>query len=124
MRDNKQVFSELPRVQALALSAFLMAPLAMAAVPGFVSSTRPPFNIVISNVPGVREPMYWKGARLDGNYPLSIVLDGQALNITLANNADNLDFGLVGCRRSVPHLQRLLGHLEDSLKDLERSVGV
>jgi diacylglycerol O-acyltransferase len=124
MRDNKQVFSQLPRVQALALSAFLISPLALAAVPGFVSSTRPPFNIVISNVPGVREPMYWKGARLDGNYPLSIALDGQALNITLANNAGNLDFGLVGCRRSVPHLQRLLGHLEGALKDLERSAGV
>ncbi len=69
--------------------------------------------------------MYWRGARIDGNYPLSIALDGQALNITLTNNADNLDFGfLVGCRRSVPHLQRLLGHLETSLKDLERAVGV
>ena len=68
--------------------------------------------------------MYWNGARLDGNYPLSIALDGQALNITMVNNADNIDFGLVGCRRSVPHLQRLLGHLETSLKDLERSVGV
>jgi diacylglycerol O-acyltransferase len=68
--------------------------------------------------------MYFKGARLDGNYPLSIALDGQALNITLTNNADHLEFGLVGCRRSVPHLQRLLGHLEDSLKDTERAVGV
>ena len=45
------------------------------------------------------------------------------MNITLANNADNLDFGLVGCRR-MPHLQRLLGHLEDALEDLERAVGV
>jgi hypothetical protein len=67
--------------------------------------------------------LYWNGARLDGNYPFSIALDGQALNITLSNNADNLDFGLVGCRRSVPSLQRLLGHLEDSLTDLERAMG-
>ncbi|MFZ0225496.1 MAG: wax ester/triacylglycerol synthase family O-acyltransferase [Mycobacterium sp.] len=124
MRGNNKVFSELPRLQAFALSAFLIAPLGLAAVPGFVSSAPPPFNIVISNVPGPTEPMYWGGARLDGNYPLSIALDGQALNITLANNADNIDFGLVGCRRSVPHLQRLLGHLESSLKDLERAVGV
>ncbi len=124
MRGNKKVFSELPRLQAFALSAFLIAPLGLAAVPGFVSSAPPPFNIVISNVPGPTEPMYWGGARLDGNYPLSIALDGQALNITLANNADNIDFGLVGCRRSVPHLQRLLGHLESALKDLERAVGV
>jgi diacylglycerol O-acyltransferase / wax synthase len=123
MRGNKKVFSELPRLQAFALSAFLMAPLGLAAVPGFVSSAPPPFNIVISNVPGPTEPMYWGGARLDGNYPLSIPLDGQALNITLTNNAGNIDFGLVGCRRSVQHLQRLLGHLESSLKDLERAVG-
>jgi diacylglycerol O-acyltransferase / wax synthase len=124
MRDNKKVFAQLPRVQQLALSAFLTGGAAFALIPGFVSSVPPPFNIVISNVPGMREPMYWSGARLDGNYPLSIVLDGQALNITLTNNADNLDFGLVGCRRSLPHLQRLLGHFESSLKDLERAVGV
>jgi diacylglycerol O-acyltransferase len=124
MRANKKVFAELPRMQALALSAFLSSGIALALLPGFVSSAPPPFNIVISNVPGAREPMYWNGARLDGNYPLSIALDGQALNITLTNNAGNLDFGLVGCRRSVPHLQRLLGHLEDSLAELERACGI
>ena len=124
MHDNKKVFAELPRNQALALSAFLMSGIALGLVPGFVSSAPPPFNIVISNVPGAREPLYWNGARLDGNYPFSIALDGQALNITLTNNADNLDFGLVGCRRSVPHLQRLLTHLEDSLSELESAVGV
>ena len=99
-----------------------MAGLTMAAVPGWVASAAPPFNIVISNVPGPTQPMYYGGARLDGNYPFSIVLDGQALNITLSNNGDNLDFGLVGCRRSVPHLQRLLAHLESSLKDLEHAI--
>ncbi|HEX3286102.1 MAG TPA: wax ester/triacylglycerol synthase family O-acyltransferase [Mycobacterium sp.] len=124
MRDNKKVFSQLPRNQALALSAFLMSGIALALVPGFVSSAPPPFNLVISNVPGAREPLYWNGARLDGNYPLSIALDGQAMNITLTNNADNLDFGLVGCRRSVPHLQRLLSHLEDSLAEMEKAVGI
>ena len=124
MRNNKKVFSQLPRFQALALSAMNIGSLALAAVPGWVSSTSPPFNLVISNVPGPHEQMYYGGARLDGSYPLSAILDGQALNITLVSNAGNLDFGLVGCRRSVPHLQRLLAHLESSLKDLERAVGV
>jgi len=124
MRGNKEVFTQLPRLQQLALSAFNMAPLTLALVPPLAQAAQPPFNIVISNVPGAREPLYWRGARLDGNYPMSIALDGQALNITLSNNADNLDFGLVGCRRSVPHLQRLLGHLEDSLTGLEEAVGV
>jgi diacylglycerol O-acyltransferase / wax synthase len=123
MSGNKKVFSELPRFQALALSAVNTSSVALAAIPGWVSSTSPPFNIIISNVPGPTEPIYCGGARLDGNYPMSIALDGQALNITLATNAGNLDFGLVGCRRSVPHMQRLLAHLESSLKDLERAVG-
>jgi WS/DGAT/MGAT family acyltransferase len=124
MRGNKKVFAELPRLQALALSAFNIAPLALTGVPGLVSSAPPPFNIVISNVPGPTEPLYWRGARLDGNYPMSIVTDWLALNMTVVNNAGNLDFGLVGCRRSVPHLQRLLVHLEIALKELERAVGV
>lgn len=123
MRDNKKVFAQLPRLQALALSAMNIAPLGLAGIPGFVSSAPPPFNVVISNVPGPTTPLYWRGARLDGNYPLSIALDGQALNITLTNTAGNLDFGLVGCRRSVPHLQRLLKHLETALAELERAVG-
>jgi WS/DGAT/MGAT family acyltransferase len=124
MQENKEVFMQLPKIEQLALSAFLTGGIALSLLPGFVSNAPPPFNIVISNVPGPREPLYFKGARLDGNYPLSIALDGQALNITMTNTADNLDFGLVGCRRSIPHLQRLLGHLEDALKDLERAAGV
>ncbi len=111
-------------MQQLALSAFNIGGLFFGLIPGYLSTASPPFNIVISNVSaGPAEPLYWRGARLDGNYPLSIPLDGQAVNITVTNNADNLDFGLVGCRRSVPHLQRLLGHLETSLKDLERAFG-
>jgi WS/DGAT/MGAT family acyltransferase len=124
IRDTKEVFTQLPPVQQLALSAFNIGGLFLGLVPGYLSTASPPFNIVISNVStGRSEPLYWRGSRLDGNYPLSIALDGQAVNITVTNNAENLDFGLVGCRRSVPHLQRLLGHLETSLKDLERAVG-
>ncbi len=124
MSGNKEVFAQLPQVQQLALSAFSAGGLFLGLIPGFIRTAPPPFNIVISNVPGSRDQLYWRGARLVGNYPLSIALDGQAMNITVTNNAKNLDFGLVGCRRSVPHLQRMLGHLETSLTDLERSVGV
>ena len=123
MGNNKEIFSQLPKLERLALSAFNLSPLLLGAISPALVSAAPPFNLAISNVPGAREPLFWNGARLDGNYPLSIALDGQALNITLTNSADNLDFGLVGCRRSVPSLQRLLGHLDTSLTDLEEAVG-
>jgi WS/DGAT/MGAT family acyltransferase len=124
MREQKELFTQLPQVQQLALSAFLTGGLFLGLVPGFIRTAPPPFNIVISNVPGSKEPLYWRGAQLVGNYPLSITLDGQAMNITVTNNGENLDFGLVGARGSVPHLQRMLSHLDTSLKDLERAVGV
>jgi len=125
MRDNKAVLSQLPRAQAIAMGlSTTLGPAVLSTLPGLGGVTPPSFNLCISNVPGVQNPLYRNGARLDGNYPMSMVVDGQALNITLATSADSLDFGLVGCRRAVPHLQRLLGHLETSLKDLERAVGL
>lgn len=125
MRDNKTVLSQLPRAEAIAMGlGTTLAPALLSLVPGVGAATPPSFNLCISNVPGVQHPLYRNGARLDGNYPMSMVVDGQALNITLATSAESLDFGLVGCRRAVPHLQRLLGHLETSLKDLELAVGL
>jgi diacylglycerol O-acyltransferase / wax synthase len=122
MRDGKRLFSELTPLQTLVLSAVNVAPLGISPIPGIVNNTRPPFNIVISNVPGPRKQMYWNGAQLDGIYPASVLLDGQALNITLTSNGDNLDFGITGCRRSVPHLQRILIHLDTALAELEAAT--
>ena len=84
--------------------------------------TRPTFNVTVSNVPGPREQLYWNGAPLEGMYPLSIVSHGQALNITVTSVGDSLDFGIICCRRSVPHAQRLIDHLEYALAELETRV--
>ncbi|WP_149361924.1 WS/DGAT/MGAT family O-acyltransferase [Lolliginicoccus suaedae] len=124
MQQAKRALTGLSPMQAMAMGAFMVSPLALAPVPGYVSHSRPAFNIVISNVPGPRKPLYWDGARLDGIYPLSIAMDGLALNITLTSNADTLDIGIVGCRKAVPHLQRLLTFLDDSLIALEKQLGI
>ena len=42
----------------------------------------PPFNLIISNVPGPTVDLYLGGARLEGVYPLSAIADGQGLNLT------------------------------------------
>jgi hypothetical protein len=79
--------------------------------------------LIISNVPGPPRPLYWNGARLDGLYPLSIPLDGQALNITCTSYSTQLAFGLTGCRQTLPHSQRLLGYLDEELTQLEHAAG-
>lgn len=83
----------------------------------------PPYSTVISNVPGPKETSYWNGARLDGMYPLSAIFHGFALNITLLSHGDQLDFGIVADRTSVPGVQRIIDHLEDSLVELEACAG-
>jgi diacylglycerol O-acyltransferase / wax synthase len=88
-------------------------------VPGAADLAPTPVNLIISNVPGPREPLYWDGARMQGMYPLSVPQQGQALNITVVSYAGQLNFGLTGCRRRLPHLQHMLGYLEDSLVELE-----
>ena len=79
-------------------------------------------NVVISHVPGPRQDMYWQGARLSGLYPLSLIIDGGALNITVVSRRDVVDFGLIACRKTVPRVQRLLDYLEDGLAELEGTI--
>ena len=122
MLQGKATLAGLNQTQVTALSAAVMAPLLLNSVLDLHRFTPPPFNLVISNVPGPKEPLYWNGARMSGMYPLSIPLDGQAMNITLTSYAGQVQFGIVGCRRSVPRLQRLLPQLEESLQGLEEAV--
>ena len=67
-----------------------------------------PGNLVISNVPGPRQPLYAAGARLEHYYPLSVITEGQGLNITVQSYLDRLDFGLVACPELVPDVDDLL----------------
>jgi WS/DGAT/MGAT family acyltransferase len=122
MRQGKEGFAGMNRLQVTALSSLALAPLALGSVFGANRLLPPPFNLVISNVPGPKQPLYWNGARLDALYPLSIPTVGQALNITVTSYDDSMEFGIVGCRRSAPHLQRLLTHLDDELDGLTRAV--
>ena len=66
----------------------------------------------------------WNGARLDENYPVSIPIDGQALNITLTSYCGQVAFGYTACRRSLPSMQRLLDFTENALAELEAACGV
>jgi diacylglycerol O-acyltransferase len=122
MMSAKDLLRGLSQLQATAVSAALLSPMLLQPLGPLSRLAPPPYNLVISNVPGPREPLYLNGARLDGIYPLSIPLAGQALNITVTSYVDNMEFGLIGCRRSVPHLQRLLVHLDDALAELVKAT--
>jgi diacylglycerol O-acyltransferase len=82
------------------------------------SPGRPTWNLVISNVPGPQVPLYCAGARLDANYPVSVITDGMGLNITVMSYCGHLDFGIVADRDQMPDLWKMMEWLGDSLEEL------
>ncbi len=123
MNDGKNLLSNMNAKEVLLFSQITAAPPMLIGMLG-LGDKFPPFSTVISNVPGPRKRMYWNGARLDGMYPLSAVYHGFAMNITLLSNGDQLDFGVVACRSSVPSCQRIIDDLELSLRELEDVAGL
>ena len=87
--------------------------------------TRPPANLVVSNVPGPRAPLYMRpDVALKHYYPVSTVVEGQGLNITVQSYVDVLDFGLVACRELVPDLWNLVDYCIDEIEILADALGV
>jgi WS/DGAT/MGAT family acyltransferase len=78
----------------------------------------PALNLVISNVPGPRDPLYMAGALLEANYPVSVVADGMGLNMTVMSYRDHVDFGLVADRNLMGDVWPLMEGLESSLDEL------
>jgi diacylglycerol O-acyltransferase len=88
------------------------------------SLLKPPANLVLSNVPGPRTALYLMGAEMVGSYPMSILMDGQALNITLCSHGNQLDFGILGCRNAMPDIELLAQYLRDAFEELRAIAAV
>lgn len=78
----------------------------------------PPANVVISNVPGPQSPLYCTGARLRATYPVSAILDGVGLNVTVLSYMGSLDFGITADREQVPDPGELIEGLGAALDEL------
>jgi len=83
----------------------------------------PPFNLIISNVPGPTVDLYLCGARLDGVYPLSAIADGQGLNLTVLGSNGKLNFGALADRDLVPDVDLIIDALNDELVALSDAFG-
>jgi WS/DGAT/MGAT family acyltransferase len=120
-RRAKEQLQGMSKSAIMQYSAMLLAPLSLQQVPGAAGRIRPAFNVVVSNVPGPDKHLYFRGARLDAPYPLSIPFHGYGLNITINGYADTLNVGYTGCRDTVPRLQRVAVYSGDALDELERA---
>ncbi len=87
-----------------------------------LSNQMPPMgNTLVSNVPGPKEHLYIKGARMEEMHPISTLPPSNLLNITLFSYAGDLFFGLIATDE-LPNLERLADYVTEAFVELERSV--
>ncbi|MBN8867199.1 MAG: wax ester/triacylglycerol synthase family O-acyltransferase [Solirubrobacterales bacterium] len=80
--------------------------------------TRPPWNVIVSNVPGPPIDLYFAGAKLEAMYPLSIISDGIGLNVTIMSYRDSIDIGITADREQTPEVQTLISGMQGELDQL------
>lgn len=81
-------------------------------------------NIAISNVPGPREPQYVNGALVESQYSTSLLIPGQALNITAVSNRGDLDLGVLACPDLCASPQKIAVYIGEEVALLERALGL
>lgn len=101
-----------------------IAPLLLGQITGTLPKLPPIFNCVVSNVVLSNRSLYLMGAELEAVYPVSFLFDGYALNVTLVGYKDSVAVGFLGCRDTIPSLQRLAVYTTDALAELEQAVGI
>jgi diacylglycerol O-acyltransferase len=89
---------------------------------GLAERFHPPFNVVIANVPGPDVPLYAAGAQVVAHHPISPILDGVGMNLSVTSLAGKLDFGLIADRDLVPDLWDLADTIPVALAELHAAV--
>lgn len=121
-RLAKDKLKELPKAAGDLFGAVILGPMALGQLAGLAGRTTPTFNLLVSNVPGPPHKLYLRGAELEGLYPLSVLSHGQALNISTGSMSGKMHIGFLGCRDTLPSLQRLALHTADALEELEKAL--
>lgn len=79
---------------------------------------RPPFNVVVSNVPGPREHLTMGGVPLADIFSVGPILEGIGLNITVWSYVDRMNFSAIACPDLLPDLRGLVDLLPAALAEL------
>jgi diacylglycerol O-acyltransferase / wax synthase len=83
---------------------------------------RPIWNLVVSNVPGPRFPLYCAGARVEAMYPLGPVHEMSGLNVTLFSYQDTIFLGINADRELVPDVWAVGRALCDAADEMAKAA--
>jgi diacylglycerol O-acyltransferase len=120
----KRHLADVPPSGRAAYTLLVNGPYIAGLIAGLGAHAPVPFNVGISNVPGPTEPLYFNGSRLDALFPLSLLFQGNALNITCVSYAGTLNFGFTGARDTLPHLQHLAIFMGEAVEEIADVLSV
>ncbi|HEX3317437.1 MAG TPA: wax ester/triacylglycerol synthase family O-acyltransferase [Solirubrobacteraceae bacterium] len=76
------------------------------------------FNLVVSNIPGPRIPLWLRGCRLEEAYPVVPLADRHAVSIGMTTVRDDACFGLYADRTTLPDADALARDLDVAVDEL------
>lgn len=76
-------------------------------------------NVACTNIPGVPEPRYMAGARVEAIYPFASVVEGTPLIVAMLSYAGNMNIGIDTDPEAIPDPHRVTVHFEAALRELE-----
>jgi diacylglycerol O-acyltransferase len=79
---------------------------------------RPPFNVTVSSVRGPDFSLFCAGSRVVAMYPVGPMAEGIGVNVTVFSYLERVYFGLFACRKLIPELDEVAGHIEEALGEL------
>ncbi len=123
MRTVRKDRESLPDESVTSYVLMRAAPIYASQVPTLGRLVPPLYNLAVSNTAGADKHLYCHGARLEAVYPVSSLMQFNALSIDCVSYAGTLNIGFTGARDTLPHLQRLAVYFGQSLHDLEMLVG-
>lgn len=114
--DRKR--SGIPAVADAALQAVSYAPRSVQRVLTQMVSSPRTFNLVVSNIPGPRVPLYLRGCRLQEAWPVVPLAENHALSIGMTTIGDQACFGLYVDADAMPDADDLALYLEEAVDEL------
>ncbi|OBJ04224.1 wax ester/triacylglycerol synthase family O-acyltransferase [Mycobacterium sp. 1465703.0] len=82
------------------------------------TDSMPVHNLVVSNVPGPRVPLYMLGCEVKSMYPLGPIFHGSGLNVTAMSLQGKLDVGLIACPDLLPDLWDMADEFAVGMEEL------
>jgi hypothetical protein len=108
---------------ALNYTVLMLAPYLLFNIAG-IGHQGPMYNILQSNLPGLKDQRYFHGAAADGMFPTTIIYNGAAVAFIIVSWNGKLCFTFVACPDVVPRADALTDYLVAATAQVEAALSL